>query len=249
MSAARGKPAPRRAKAAPSARPTRSAPKKAAAQVKKPRDAKAPAPPVRPKPARAEKTAPPPAVRVPPRPVASSALSGVSSSGAIARSAVSALLRVGDDLPVLQRGPVTRLDIARYAGASGCWNPISLDEPYARSVNLPSVVVPGGLVLGLVSSAIGRWLRFDGHVARMGVRLAKMAWPGDVLTARARVSSIRALADARELDLDVWVENQKGELVLRGLATCRVTSPVAAEPSPPSAPVAAPSALPKPSRR
>jgi hypothetical protein len=41
---------------------------------------------------------------------------------------------------------------------------------------------------------------------------------------------VRAAPEGRELDLDVWVENQKGELVLRGLATCRVTGPSFAEP-------------------
>jgi len=163
---------------------------------------------------------------VPPRerppPVASSHHRGVPSSGTVVRGPDEPVLRVGDDLVALQRGPITRVDIARYCGASGQFNPLALDEPHARSLGLPSVVLPPAMALGLAQAQVSRWLAGHGHIVRLGARSVKILWPGDHLIARSRVSEVRPTADGFDLDLDLWVENQRGELVLRGQATCRI---------------------------
>lgn len=231
-------------KAAKTTRPTPAPPSAATVKAAAPARAlagkavvKAPAPKVAPaKPV--AKAAPPP--RIPRRPVASTVTRGINASGATARAPDSPHLRVGDDLPQLVRGPLSRIDIARYCAASGNFSVISLDEPQARAVGLPSVVVPGGLALGLTNALLSRWLREEGRLRSIGVRLVKMVWPNDHLTARARVSELRAGDDGREVDLDVWVENQKGELVLRGQATCtvRLAPGVPAIPEPPAPPPA-----------
>ena len=190
--------------------------------------------------------------RVLPKPVATSSPKGVSPSGATARSADPGLLRLGDDLPLHTTGPLSRVDIARYCAVSGAFHPVHLDEPHARAAGLPSVVVPGGLALGLANACLSRWMRDDGRLLRLGARCVKMIWPADVLTARARVAELRGGGEWREVDLDVWVENQKGELVLRGQATCSVRASARLQgpaffglPLPPgTAPAARPAPLP-----
>lgn len=224
-----------RAAAARAVRPSRpAATKPSKSPVRAPVKAKPTAPAAKAAPAAPKAPAPPPP-RAPVKPVASASVRGVSSSGSVARGPDSGALRIGDDLPALVRPPLSRVDVARYCGASGHYSATNLDEPFARAAGLPSVAVPGGFALGLAGAVVGEWLRDTGRVLRLGARVVKMMWPGDELTARARVSDLRAAPGGREIDLDVWVENQKGELVLRGLASCYAVLPpgVPARPEPP----------------
>ena len=51
----------------------------------------------------------------------------------------------------------------------------------------------------------------------------KIIWPGDVLTARGRVAERRFEEGGRyATDIEVWAENQRGELVVRGVATVQL---------------------------
>jgi acyl dehydratase len=61
------------------------------------------------------------------------------------------------DLEAISAGPLTRAWIARYAQASGDDNPIHLDPDYARALGLPSVIVHGTLLEGLLLQALARW--------------------------------------------------------------------------------------------
>jgi len=45
---------------------------------------------------------------------------------------------------------VTRLDLVKYAGASGDFNPIHWSDRFAASVGLPGVIAHGLLTMALV---------------------------------------------------------------------------------------------------
>ncbi|MEW6475474.1 MAG: MaoC/PaaZ C-terminal domain-containing protein [Actinomycetota bacterium] len=49
---------------------------------------------------------------------------------------------------------VDRLKIARYAGASGDFNPMHVDEAFARQAGMPSVIAHGPLTVSLVVDAL-----------------------------------------------------------------------------------------------
>jgi acyl dehydratase len=77
--------------------------------------------------------------------------------------------------------PVTRVQIARFAGAVGDFNPIHLDDAFAAAAGLPSVIAHGPLTLALILDAL---------VAQVGpeafrsfdARLRAPVFPGDALT-------------------------------------------------------------------
>ena len=46
-------------------------------------------------------------------------------------------VRVGEELPALAKPPVDRVQLARYAGASGDFNPVHVDETYAKGMGMP----------------------------------------------------------------------------------------------------------------
>lgn len=139
----------------------------------------------------------------------------------LARSFYWSELRVGDDLPPLTKPAVDRVQIVRYAASSGDFNRLHLDEPYAHQVGFPGLFAPGMLAMAFVGQLLTAWLR-RGHVRKLSARFIKIVWPGDELTCRGRIAELRKERGACYADIELWAENQKGELVLRGLATCEL---------------------------
>jgi acyl dehydratase len=61
-------------------------------------------------------------------------------------------LNVGDPIPELRVTPDKYLP-HRYAGASGDFNPIHIDPDFAKAVGLPSTILHGLYMMGLVARA------------------------------------------------------------------------------------------------
>jgi acyl dehydratase len=139
----------------------------------------------------------------------------------LARSFYWSELRVGDDLPPLNKPAVDRVQIARYAAAANDYNRLHLDEPFAHGLGFPGTFAPGALAMGFVGQLLTSWLR-RGHVRRLSARFIKFVWPGDELTCRGRIAELRKENGACYADVELWAENRKGELVLRGQATCEL---------------------------
>jgi acyl dehydratase len=139
----------------------------------------------------------------------------------LARSFYWTELRVGDDLPPLTKPAIDRVQIVRYAAAAGDFNRLHLDEPYAHQVGFPGLFAPGMLAMAFVGQLLTSWLR-RGHVRKLSARFIKIVWPNDELTCRGRIAELRREGGACYADVELWAENQKGELVLRGAATCEL---------------------------
>jgi acyl dehydratase len=140
----------------------------------------------------------------------------------LARQLYFEAVKVGDELPPLVKPPVDRSQVARFAGATGDYGPLHVDEPFARNAGFPSVLVPGMLAMGFLGELVTDWLR-GARVRRFGARFVKIVWPGDVVTVRGRVADRRFEAAGRyAVDIEVWGENQRGELVVRGAVTAQL---------------------------
>lgn len=128
-------------------------------------------------------------------------------------------LRIGDELPTLVKPPIERVQIARFAGASNDFNPMHVDEMHARAAGMPSVFSHALLPMGFMGQFLTDWLK-GGHLTRLAVRFVKLVWPGDSLSCKGRVLARRRDEQGRYyVDVDLWAENQRGELVLKGHAT------------------------------
>ncbi|GGM52185.1 MaoC family dehydratase [Longimycelium tulufanense] len=78
----------------------------------------------------------------------------------------------GEELP-LHSFTVTRVDLVRYAGASGDFNPIHWNERFAREVGLPDVIAHGMLTMALAGRAVTAWAGDPGAVVDYGVRFTR----------------------------------------------------------------------------
>jgi acyl dehydratase len=140
----------------------------------------------------------------------------------LARQLYFEAVKVGDELPPLVKPPVDRSQIARFAGATGDYGPLHVDEPFARNAGFPSVLVPGMLTTGFLAELASDWLR-GARIRRFSARFVKIVWPGDVVTVRGRVVDRRFEPGSKyAADIEVWGENQRGELVVRGAVTAQL---------------------------
>jgi acyl dehydratase len=70
---------------------------------------------------------------------------------------------------------VTRLDLVKYAGASGDFNIIHWNERAARSVGLPNVIAHGMYTMAQAGKFVTEWAGGDpGAVTDFGVRFSAM---------------------------------------------------------------------------
>ncbi len=101
-------------------------------------------------------------------------------------------IEVGQQLPSLTV-PIKRLDLVRYAGASGDFNTIHWNERFAVEVGLPNVIAHGMLTMALASRVVTDWLEDPGAVLNYSVRFTRpVVVPdpeGTELTISAKVAS------------------------------------------------------------
>ena len=131
----------------------------------------------------------------------------------------------GQEMPPLVKPPIQQIQLTRYAGASGDFNPIHQDDAFARAAGMGGVFAHGMLSMGFVAQSVTDWVgvgrsrrsrsasrrlvrpRRCHHLPRQGAREA----PGPGRRRPRR--GARALA-----------ENQKGEKVVTGRATVTLRS-------------------------
>ena len=67
---------------------------------------------------------------------------------------------------------VTRLDLVKYAGASGDFNVIHWNERVARSVGLPNVIAHGMFTMAQAGRFASEWAGDPGAIVEFGVRFS-----------------------------------------------------------------------------
>jgi 3-hydroxybutyryl-CoA dehydratase len=112
---------------------------------------------------------------------------------------------------------VTEADVAAFADITGDRNPVHLDEDYARGTRFGGRIAHGILTAGLISAVLGMKLPGTGGIYRsQELKFVKPVHLGDAITARAEV--IEVDAEKSVLTLKTECLNQRGELVLTGVA-------------------------------
>lgn len=127
-------------------------------------------------------------------------------------------IEVGAEIPALSRGPLSRTDLALFAGASGDHNPIHLDDAEAKAGGLPGVIVHGMLMMAVLGQSLSGWVA-QSRVRAFSNRFAAMAAPGDTITCSGKVTAKRQEGGENLVDLEIIAQNQKGDVLLKGDAT------------------------------
>ena len=120
-------------------------------------------------------------------------------------------LQVGDSLEEMQLAPVSRLDLIKYAGASGDYNPIHTIDEEAKKAGLPGIIAHGMWTMGNLAKLFTPYYE-EGFVHDYFVRFKSMVFLNDVITLKATVKE----KEEKRLRFDVSAVNQKGNEVVKG---------------------------------
>jgi acyl dehydratase len=132
-------------------------------------------------------------------------------------------VKLGDELPPVAKGPIQQIQLTRYAGASGDFNPIHQDDEFAKAAGMGGVFAHGMLSMGFVGQVVTDWAG-PAAVRKLGVRFAAIVRLKDVITCKGRVLTKSSKDDVHLVDLEIWAENQRGEKVVTGKATVSLPS-------------------------
>jgi acyl dehydratase len=126
-------------------------------------------------------------------------------------------MNAGDAIPELKVTPDRFLTV-RYAGASGDFNPIHIDEDFARQVGLPGRILHGLWTMAQVARAQTEAAGGPAALQRLAVQFRGMGVPEAELTVTGEVRELRdgvAVIDTRAVQNDsAIIRNAEAEVRL-----------------------------------
>lgn len=111
----------------------------------------------------------------------------------------------GDRLEEIRRPPVTRLQLIKYAGASGDYNPIHTIDEAAAEASLPGVIAHGMLTVATMGALLSPYLK-HGYVKSFGSRFSGMVFIGDELTVGGQVVGSETLEEGLLYIFEVYAK-------------------------------------------
>lgn len=131
-------------------------------------------------------------------------------------------LSIGQEIVGAPFAP-TRETIRDFCEASLDFNPLHLDDEYMKGdfgkTNFGGIIMHGMNNFGVITRMLTDWLYEQNAVQRrLETRWKSPVKPGDTITPKARITSLKKTANSRWVSLDVEVRNQRNEVVAVGEA-------------------------------
>lgn len=119
----------------------------------------------------------------------------------------------------LQLPPVSRMDLIKYSGASGDFNPIHTIDESAKAAGLPGIIAHGMWTMGNLAKLFTPYCE-EGFIQDYSIRFAGMVFLNDILTLKA--DFVEKNGDV--LAFQVAAENQNGVDVIKGTLNFKLYS-------------------------
>lgn len=120
-------------------------------------------------------------------------------------------MQVGDSLEEVRLDPVSRIDLIKYAGASGDYNPIHTIDEEAKNAGLPGIIAHGMWTMGNLAKLFTPLFE-EGFIQDYSIRFKGMVFLNDVVTLKATLKE----KNENELQFEVKAENQHGKDAIKG---------------------------------
>ena len=114
-----------------------------------------------------------------------------------------------------QVGPITRTDLALFAGASGDHNPLHIDIDVARSAGLDDVFCHGMLSMAYLGHLLTSTFKQE-NLRQFKVRFSAITQVNDTVMCRLSLRDTFEQDGQRLVAVDVQVCRENGEVTLQG---------------------------------
>ena len=133
-------------------------------------------------------------------------------------------LRVGEQLPVLTRGPITRGTLALFAGASNDHAFLHIDTDYVRAAGMPDVFVHGMLTMAYLGHLLTSLVRQE-DVLEWNVRFVAITPVLATVTCSGKVLDVFVTTGEQRGRLRLEARTDTGNVVASGEALVAMASP------------------------
>ncbi|UOR11466.1 MaoC/PaaZ C-terminal domain-containing protein [Halobacillus amylolyticus] len=127
-------------------------------------------------------------------------------------------LQIGESLQDVTLSPVSRLDLIKYAGASGDYNPIHTIDEEAEKAGLPGIIAHGMWTMGNLAKLFTPYYE-EGFIEDYTIRFKGMVFLNDVVTLNATLDD----NEEEKMKFKVNATNQDGNEVIKGnVVLCKI---------------------------
>ncbi len=124
-------------------------------------------------------------------------------------------VQVGDTIPKLITSPVTHLQLVRYAGASGDFNPLHTDPKIGEMIGTGGIIAHGMLIMGFVGRLVSDYVG-PAALRKFGVRFKGMTHLDDVITCTGTITEKYEVDGEARITGKVQAEDQNGDVKVTG---------------------------------
>ena len=128
-------------------------------------------------------------------------------------------LSVGEALP---ERSYTATNVSLFLYNAAIWNPhrIHYDEPYTTNVeNHPGVVIDGPLQGDWLNQVVVNWIGDSATRTSFNYSNRRASYLGETLTSGGAITAIDA--ESGNVDLEIFIKNEDGEVITPGTAQVR----------------------------
>jgi acyl dehydratase len=124
-------------------------------------------------------------------------------------------VEVGDAIPKLVKSPISHLQLVRYAGASGDFNPLHTDPKIGELVGVGGIIGHGMLTMGFVGQLLSDYVG-PTALRKFGVRFKGMTRLDDVITCTGTITEKYEADGEARIAGKVQAADQNGDVKVTG---------------------------------
>jgi len=124
-------------------------------------------------------------------------------------------VQVGDEIPKLTKSPVMHLQLVRYAGASGDFNPLHTDPKIGEMIGTGGIIAHGMLIMGFVGQLLSDYVG-PTALRKFGVRFKGMTHLEDVITCTGTITNKYEADGEARIAGKVQAVDQNGDVKVAG---------------------------------
>ncbi len=124
-------------------------------------------------------------------------------------------VQIGDKIPKLVKPMVTHLQLVRYAGASGDFNPLHTDPKIGEMLGMGGIIAHGMLTMGFVGQMLSDYVG-PTALRKFGVRFKGMTRLDDVITCTGTITEKAQIDGEARITGKVQAVDQNGDVKVAG---------------------------------
>jgi len=124
-------------------------------------------------------------------------------------------VQVGDTIPELVKPALSHIQLVRYAGASGDFNPLHTDPKFGEMVGTGGIIAHGMLIMGFVGQLLSDYVG-PAALRKFGVRFRGMTHLDDVITCTGTITEKYEADGEGRIAGKVQAADQNGDVKVSG---------------------------------